>query len=72
MKFDITTPPTKELVLAAREAAGLTQLEAAQLIHRNDRRRWADFESGARQMQLDAWELFVLKARLPIQKEKHA
>lgn len=64
MKFDLTTPPTKETVKAAREAAGLTQEQAAALVHRSERKRWNEWESGKRQIQLDTFELFLRKAGL--------
>lgn len=53
--------PCKEAIRAARVSAGLTQAEAATLIHRR-RERWAEFESGARNMGLESWELFLIKS----------
>jgi transcriptional regulator with XRE-family HTH domain len=64
MEFDLTSPPAPETVKAAREAAGLTQEQAAALVYRSERKRWSEWESGARQMQLDTFELFLMKAGL--------
>lgn len=64
MKFDLSRPPTPEEVYAARQAAGLTQEQAAELVYRTDRKRWYEWESGARQMQLDTYHLFLLRAGL--------
>lgn len=54
--------PTPAEIRAAREAAGLTQQEAGELIH-GSRRAWQDYESGARKMHPGLWELFRLKAQ---------
>lgn len=51
--------PTTEQVRAAREAAGLTQTQAGELIF-GARRTWADWEGGQRKMPLTAWHLFLL------------
>ena len=53
--------PTPEMIRAARVAAGLTQTEAAAVVHRPSYRTWQDWERGRAQMPLDAWELFLLK-----------
>lgn len=53
--------PTREEVKAARLAAGLTQEQAAALVHRVGRKRWSEWETGDRQMQWDAFELFIIK-----------
>lgn len=70
MKFDISKPPTPDLVRAARDAAGLTQDQAAQLVHRTGKKRWSEWETGERQMQLATFELFCIKAKLPIKTPK--
>lgn len=53
--------PTPEQIRAAREAAGLTQTEAATLIH-STMRAWQEWEAGNRRMHPGLWELFCLKA----------
>lgn len=55
--------PSPEQVRAAREAAGLTQTTAAELIF-GARRTWADWEGGARKMPPAAWVMFLLRADL--------
>lgn len=52
--------PTTQEIRAARESAGLTQTEAAALIHCT-MRGWQDWESGARKMHPAFWELFRIK-----------
>lgn len=47
-------------IRAAREAAGLTQDQAAALVH-VDRVTWARWENGTRAMHPAMWELFCLK-----------
>lgn len=61
MKFDLSRLPTPEEIRAAREAANLTQEQAAAIVHRSDRKRWNEWEQNKRQMQLDTWELFLRK-----------
>lgn len=51
-------------IRAARQAAGLTQAEAAALVHAASYRTWQDWETGRRPMPLMAWELFCIKAAL--------
>lgn len=63
------TRPTPEQVLEARLAAGLTQKEAAHLVHLSIGRdgiahRWSEYERGARNICLARWELFLLLTRL--------
>ena len=53
--------PTPEAIVAARKAAGLTQAEAAAIVHRPSYRTWQDWERGRAKMPPDAWELFLLK-----------
>jgi DNA-binding transcriptional regulator YiaG len=47
----------------ARQKLGLTQPEAASVIGAA-KRTWQDWESGARNMPMAKWELFVLKSGL--------
>lgn len=58
--------PTPAQVRAAREAAGLTQTEAARLVH-TQLRAWQQWEAeegtaGHRRMHAAFWELFTIKA----------
>jgi putative transcriptional regulator len=56
--------PTPEEIRAARAAAGLTQLQAAALVHRTGVKssdRWSEWENGRVPMPLAEWELFTLK-----------
>lgn len=47
-------------IRAARKAAGLTQTEAARLVH-STLRTWQDWEAGKAWMHPGLWELFGLK-----------
>lgn len=53
--------PTPERILKAREAAGLTQPEAAELVWLRHAIRWSEYERGVNGMPLATWELFLLK-----------
>jgi transcriptional regulator with XRE-family HTH domain len=49
------------LVLAhARESAGLTQAQAAATVYLSGQTRWAEYESGARNIDPARYELFLL------------
>jgi putative transcriptional regulator len=52
--------PKPEKITAAREAAGLTQTEAARLIY-CVLRTWQQWEAGERRMHPAFWELWQLK-----------
>ncbi|MBK8810772.1 MAG: helix-turn-helix transcriptional regulator [Acidobacteria bacterium] len=54
------THPTKDEIVAARKYAGLTQDEAAALIH-GTRRAWQEWEAGRRRMHPGLFELFQIK-----------
>lgn len=56
--------PTKEQIKAAREAAGLTQLQAIRLLRPGSRtaRTWSTWETLGT-IPADSWELFQLKAK---------
>lgn len=54
--------PKPEEIRAAREAANLTQTEAAVLIH-STLRTWQDWEAGIARMHPALWELFQLKLK---------
>lgn len=55
--------PSPGDIRVAREAAGLTQGQAAALIYRTVR-NWQQWEGGERQMDPALWELFCLKSAL--------
>jgi putative transcriptional regulator len=48
-------------IRAAREAAGLSQEQAAAVVHLGNRMRWSEYERGARGMDPARWELFLIK-----------
>lgn len=52
--------PSPADVRAARESAGLTQTQAAALIH-GTMRAWQEYEAGNRRLHPGLWELFRLK-----------
>lgn len=56
--------PRPEQIRAAREAAGLSQTEAAKLIHCS-LRGWQQWEAGERSMHPAFWELFRHKLTSP-------
>lgn len=61
--MDKITQPAPNEIKAAREAAGLTQTEAAALVHAG-LKTWQNWESETsenRKISLAAWELFLIK-----------
>jgi putative transcriptional regulator len=56
----LTTSPTPDALRAARNRAGLTQTEAARLVH-SKLRAWQKWEWGESRMHPALWELFSLK-----------
>lgn len=54
--------PTQVQIAKARDAAGLTQTEAAALIYCT-LRAWQDWEGGQRRMHPAFWELWLLKVQ---------
>lgn len=56
------TSPSPAEIRAAREAAGLSQTEAAATIH-HGLRAWQEWEAGNRKMHPSAWELFQIKTK---------
>ena len=52
--------PTPAEIRAAREAAGLSQSQAGDLIY-SGLRSWQHWEAGERRMHPALWELFLLK-----------
>lgn len=55
-------PPTPEQIRAARNALGITQEQAAALVHRKGKMGWYSWESGRRVMCPAIWELFLIKS----------
>ena len=49
-----------EVLKQARIESGLTQTQAAELIH-SKLRTWQDWEAGKAKMHLGLWELFLIK-----------
>ncbi len=56
----MSSAPNPTEVRAAREAAGLSQTAAAELVH-SKLRTWQQWEAGDRHMHPGLWELFRLK-----------
>lgn len=54
--------PSPSEIRSTRKAAGLTQTEAARLIH-STLRAWQEWEAGNRQMHPGLWELFRIKVQ---------
>jgi len=59
---DILPAPTGEQIEAARLAAGLTQQQAAELVHRKDSARWREWSSERHAIDPAVWELFLIKS----------
>lgn len=55
------TDPTPEDIRAARDRAGLTQAEAAELVYLGARTRWSEHENGVQAIDRARWELFLIK-----------
>lgn len=53
--------PSKEEVQAARRAAGISQKDAAELVHLSSFTRWSEYERGERNMDEARFELFKIK-----------
>jgi hypothetical protein len=53
--------PTTDEIRAARADANLDRAAAAALVHLGHAVRWAEYETGARGIDLAKWELFLLK-----------
>lgn len=56
--------PSAAQIRSARHTSGLTQRGAAALVHLRAPQRWAEYENGARRIDLARWELFLLKTGL--------
>lgn len=61
-------PPPPETIRSARLAAGLTQSQAARLVH-SSLRSWQQWEGGERRMHLAFWDLFVRRTKRLIAQE---
>lgn len=55
--------PSPDEIRAAREAAGMTQAEAAALAGLSGWRQWSAWESGERRPAAQAWELWLLRVK---------
>jgi DNA (cytosine-5)-methyltransferase 1 len=55
--------PTPAEIIAGRKARGLTQTEAAAVIHCG-LRAWQEWEAGGRRIHPAFWELFLRKTRV--------
>jgi putative transcriptional regulator len=55
--------PTPDQIKQAREQAGLTQTQAAELIYKG-LRTWQQWERGDRAMDPAFWELFKIKSNM--------
>lgn len=65
----VTKNPSGAAVKVRRLDAGLTQVEAADLIHKSVD-TFRGYERGRIVMQLDTWELFLLKTRKYVKRER--
>jgi hypothetical protein len=52
--------PSAVVIRIARDRAGLTQAQAADLVHLGAQPRWAEHERGVQPIDLARWELFLL------------
>lgn len=57
--------PTPAQVLAMRQAASLTQGQAAARVYASSYRTWQDWERGVRQMPVAIWELWQAQEKYP-------
>lgn len=63
------TQPTPQQIKSARAAAGLTQEQAAAVIHKKQL-AWQRYESGDRAMDAAYWELFLIKTGQSAERER--
>lgn len=61
MIMTMTQTPTASQVMTARQAAGLTQAQAAEMVHLGSHVRWSEYERGLVIMDSARWELFLIK-----------
>jgi DNA-binding transcriptional regulator YiaG len=52
--------PTPDQIREARKSAGLTQKQAADLVHANSVVHWNTWENGRAGMSRAAWHLFLI------------
>lgn len=57
----MTSTPTPADIAQARERAGLTQAQAAELVHLGAAKRWSEYERGVATIDAARWELFLIK-----------
>jgi DNA-binding XRE family transcriptional regulator len=60
MKFK-STAPTPEMILAAREATSLSQMDAARAVGLGRYQTWAEYERGVRLIDDVRWQWFLLQ-----------
>lgn len=65
MKINKQPSPTPAEILAIRQAAGLTQEQAAHRVYATSYRTWQDWERGVRQMPMAIWELWQAQEKYP-------
>jgi hypothetical protein len=53
--------PTPGLIAGMRHNAGLTQQQAAEMVHLGSFKRWSEYERGLMPMDPAHWELFRIK-----------
>lgn len=58
--LNVTDQPTPDQVLAAREAAGQTQEQAADVVGLSGGIRWSEYERGVRTIDPARWQLYLL------------
>jgi transcriptional regulator with XRE-family HTH domain len=52
--------PTPEQIRAGREAAGLSQAQAARVALLGDKARWSEYERGIGSIDAARWALFLM------------
>lgn len=63
-KAKVLKQPTPAEIKEVRKMSGLTQQQAAEVVHRADGARWREWEGGKYHIDLAVWELFLLKTGL--------
>jgi hypothetical protein len=59
--INVKTTPSPGLIGGVRVAAGLTQQQAAEMVHLGSFQRWSEYERGIQPMDTARWELFLIK-----------
>jgi len=57
----ILKQPSPALITGMRISAGLTQAQAAEMVHLGSFKRWSEYERGVQAIDPARWELFVIK-----------